>query len=147
MGINYNYNSINHHLVIDGIRLVDYGKDSKFKITYDGDFRTLQNGVEGNSTTSERHERSASISVKIQQASPLNFILERMAHSAKRFPVLYMNGDFSGDLGKKGENAFFVKEADTDISGDSGDREWTIKVPHFIPMTDVAIDLISKFGG
>lgn len=147
MSRNYNYNSINHHLVVNGIRLIDYGKDSKFKIVYDGDFRTLQVGVEGNSTTSERHEKSATITLKIQQASPLNFVLERMAHSKNRFPILYMNGDFTGDLGKKGENAFFTKEADTDIAGDSGDREWTIKVPHLTTMTDAAVDLLTSYGG
>ena len=147
MSTNYNYNSSNHHLVVGGIRLRDYGKDSRFKIVYDNDFRTLQAGVDGTSTTSERHERSATITVKIQQASPLNFLLERLAHSSGRFPVLYMNGDYSGDAGKKGENAFFTKEADLNVDGDATDREWIIRIPNFKNMTDVAADLLTQFGG
>ena len=75
----YNYNSENHFLIVGGFNLRDFGKDSKFKIVWDNDAKTLQTGVDGATTTSERAERTATITFKILQASPLNFILENLS--------------------------------------------------------------------
>lgn len=142
----YNYNSDNHHLILGGIRLQDFGKDSKFKIVWDNDSKTLQNGVDGSTTTSERLEKSATITFKIQQASPLNFILERLSKK-KGFPVLYVNADYVGDVGYKGEDAFIPKIADLEVNGDSSEREWTVRVPNMVSTVDVAEDLLKGFGG
>lgn len=146
MSNHYNYNQDNHFLVVGGVNLKDFGKDSKFKIAWDTDAKTLQVGVDGATTTSERAERTATITFKVLQASPINLILERLS-KLKGFPILYVNADYVGDVGYKGDNAFIPKIADLEIAGDSGEREWTIKVPNMVNTHDVAEDILKGFGG
>ena len=105
----YNYNPNKVDLIIDGIRMYDFGED-------------------GDSTTVEHNNRNALITLKVLAASPLNVTLKRLASSAKEFGVLVVDGNFNGDIGSNASKAHFVKIADFNAEKAPKAREWQIRV-------------------
>ncbi len=95
----YNYDSLNHDLIVAGIRMIDYADDIKISIEYEEDFRTVTVGVDGATTTNEKHNRNAKIDISILANSPLNAILTNLAISGKEFPVAHVDRNFNGDIG------------------------------------------------
>ena len=121
----YNYNPNKVDLIIDGIRMYDFGEDVKFTVAYGEDFREV---IIGDSTTVEHNNRNALITLKVLAASPLNVTLKRLASSAKEFGVLVVDGNFNGDIGSNASKAHFVKIADFNAEKAPKAREWQIRV-------------------
>ena len=124
----YNYNPNKVDLIIDGIRMYDFGEDVKFTVAYEEDFREVITGVDGDSTTVEHNNRNALITLKVLAASPLNVTLKRLASSAKEFGVLVGDRNFNGDIGSNASKAHFVKIADFNAEKAPKAREWQIRV-------------------
>lgn len=132
----YNYDSEKHDLIVGSTRISDYAEDVKLSIEYEEDFRTVTVGVDGSTTTNERHNRNALIKIKILQSSPLNAILTALANSDKEFTVAHIDRNFTGDIGAFASKAHFTKISTLEIGGDAKGREWTIR----------AINLKSSFN-
>lgn len=137
MANHYNYDSEKHDIVVNGIRLFDYAEDTKISIEYEEDFRTVTVGVNGTTTTNERHNRNALIKVSISQASPLNAIFNNLALSSKEFTVAHVDRNFTGDVGAFASKAHFIKIPNLEIGGDSKGREWTIRAINLKPTFNI----------
>lgn len=131
--MNYNFDSKLHDIIIDGVPVSDYADDTKIKIAYDEDFRSVTTGVDGATTTNEHHNRNAKISISILQSSPLNAILTQLARSKKQFTVAYTDRNFNGDVGSFASLSHFVKIPDIEIGQDAKGREWVIQAINLKP--------------
>ncbi|AYV94643.1 phage structural protein [Fusobacterium necrophorum] len=132
----YNYNSNKHDLVVNGTRVTDYGKDAKYTVAYESDFREVVTGADGDTITVEKNDRNALITVKILQSSPLNIIFSQLASSDKEFPVLLTDRNFNGDIGAFSSIAHFVKIADLNVETVAKEREWQIRAINLKPALD-----------
>lgn len=133
MGKHYNYDSIKHDLIVAGVRMSDYSDDVKISIEYEEDFRSVTVGVDGATTTNEKHNRNALIKFKVFQSSPLNAILTGLARSDKEFPVAHIDRNFTGDIGAFSSKAHIVKIPNLEIGTEAKGREWTIRAINLKP--------------
>lgn len=131
MANHYNYDSAKHDIIVGTTRVSDYADDVKITIEYEEDFRTVTTGVDGATTTNERHNRNAKIKFKILQTSPLNSIFNALAHSDKEFQVAHIDRNFNGDIGGFASKAHFTKIPNLEIGGDAKGREWEIRAIDF----------------
>ena len=137
MANHYNYNANKHDLVVAGIRVVDYGKDAKFTVSYEEDFRETVTGANGDTVTVEKNNRNALITVKILQSSPLNIIFSKLAYGDPEFTILLSDRNFNGDIGSFASKAHFVKIADLNVETVAKEREWQIRAIDLKPALDL----------
>lgn len=129
----YNYDPQLHDLIVAGIKMSDYGEDTKITIAYDEEFRSVTTGVDGATTTNEHHNRNAVIKISILQSSPLNAVITMLAYNKKEFPVAHIDRNFTGDVGSFASKAHFIKIPDLSIGADAKGREWEIRAINFKP--------------
>lgn len=134
----YNYNPNKTTLVIGGVKMYDYAEDAKISIVYDEDFREVVTGVDGDTATVEHNNRNALITLKVLYPSPLNVLLTTMAASDKEFDVLYVDKNFSGDIGAHTSKAHFVKIADKSDEKTAKAREWQIRAINLRQATELS---------
>lgn len=131
MANHFNYDSAKHDIIVNGIRVSDYGDDVKITIEYEEDFRTVTTGVDGATATNEKHNKNALIKFKILQTSPLNALFNTLAFSEKEFPVAHIDRNFNGDIGGFASIAHFTKIPNLEIGTEAKSREWVIRAIDF----------------
>lgn len=137
MSNHYNYDSIKHDIIIGAIRVSDYADDVKISIDYEEDFRSVTTGVDGATTTNEKHNRNALIKIKVLQTSPITAILNNLALSDKEFPVAHIDRNFNGDIGAFASKAHFVKIPTLEVGAEAKGREWTIRAIDLKPTFNI----------
>ena len=126
----YNYNSKNYELVIGKTRVDDYADDTKITIEYDGDFKSLTKGVDGDRSVNQHNDYDAVIKFKILHNSPLNLSFKQLALTEGEkgnFPVTFINKGLDGTMGAFSAKGFFKKIPTLEIGADSKGVEWEVQ--------------------
>lgn len=139
MANHYNYDSEKHDLVVGVTRVSDYADDVKFTIEYEEDFRTVTTGVDGTTTTNEKHNRNALIKFKVLQTSPLNAMFNSLALSDKEFPVAHVDRNFTGDIGAFASKSHFTKIPNLEVGTETKGREWVLRAINLKPTFNIKI--------
>lgn len=115
------------NVVVDGTILTGFAEGTFVSIERSEESYVMYVGSKGEVARSVNANKSGTITITLDQTSPSNAVLRRLANSVATFPISVVDqntGETSG-----GNNAWVEQPASKEFGNEIGTREWTIVVP------------------
>jgi len=111
-------------IIVNGLRLEGFADGEMVTIDPDADVATKQVGADGQCTRSINPNKSARMTVRLQQTSPSNTALQFLFMRNSLFDVTI--ADLSGNSIHSAESGWIAALPPTGYGNESGVREWMI---------------------
>lgn len=122
-------------VIVGGSLITGFAEGDAITVEHDEDDWSLQVGAEGDATRSKSNNKAGKITLRLQQASESNLILDGyrkadLLSNAGTLPVMVKDG--SGNSLHTAEQAWIVKPPSAGFGMESADREWVIQTHELI---------------
>jgi len=122
------YDPLKVNVVIAGVYVTGFSEGSMVECARNEDRITPYMGVKGEWAAALNMNNSGTITITLQQGSPMNDILQRLSNRLDNFPIMVIDTNIGGAFKAGGNNSIILTEPSVARNAELTDRVWTIFV-------------------
>lgn len=122
------YDAMKVNVIIDGVAVTAFATGSMVEAVRNEDRVIPYFGVKGEWAMSINNNNSGTITITLQQGSPMNAILQRKANNKETFPVEVTDVNEGGKFRAGGTTAIILNEPAISRGPEIAERAWAIFV-------------------
>lgn len=122
------YDSMKVNVIVGGIAVTGFATGSMVTCARNEDRIVPYFGVKGEWAMSLNNNNSGTVTISLQQGSPMNAILQRYANNKEVFPIAVTDVNDGGAFRAGGNNAIILTEPEIGRGAEIGERAWGVYV-------------------